>query len=378
MIKVLHIFGLMTRGGAETRTVELMPLMAKKDVQFDYCVLKSEPGALDGRIRKMGGKVIPCALRSNVLNFGRKFVKLLRNSDYDIVHSHSHYFNGCIVWLAHKAGIKSRICHFRSIADGKGLTFKRKVYHKIMRRLIDKHSTAILAVCRGAMESGWSLDWRNDPRCHVIYNGLDLSGYERNGNEREDVRRELGLGNDSKLIINVGSFNPAKAHDVLLDAATMIIKEDSSFHFLLVGADRGGDNTFEAMRSKAHEAGIDKQVHFLGLRNDVPRLLKASDCFVLSSRREGLPGVVLEAVAAQLPIVATDLPGVREISEHTSLIFVVPIEDCNAISRKVLEVFRQGLYDSLEPNPFPLEFDLNSCAENLFKVYSDQVSKTEK
>jgi glycosyltransferase involved in cell wall biosynthesis len=372
MIKVLHVHGQMLRGGAETRTVELMPLMKKRAVHFDYCTLVDGEGPLDKRVREFGGSIHCCPLeQSHLCGFAKRFIQFLKQSDYDIVHTHSHYFSGYLVYFAYKGGIKRRIVHFRNTADGVDRTLQRQRYTKVMLELMDKYATAILAVCRGAMDQAWRADWHGDSRCRVIYNGLDLSGYEYSGTERKMLLDELGIPADGKLIIHVGRFVPQKAHDVLIDAVARILKKQSNSHLLLVGT----GELLQPIQAKVKGLGIDRNVHFMGLRDDVPRLLKASDCLVLSSRYEGLPGVVLEAIAAQLPVVATDLPGVREISEHTDIVTIVPIEDSNAICTSVLKVLADH---SVRPRPkvdFPRQFDLEYCADNLFEVYTSQMNQ---
>ena len=207
-------------------------------------------------------------------------------------------------------------------------TIRRALYRRIMRRLADKHATAIVAVSRAAMEHAWGARWQRDPRARVIYNGLDLTPFRDLSSDTAAIRLELGVPRDGLLAINVGRIDPPKAHDVLLEAAAQVIRQESRLHLLLVG----DGSLRQEMQKKARDLNIYEHVHFLGIRDDVPRLLVASDCFVLASRREGLPGALLEAVAARLPAVATDLPGIREVAEHTTLITIVPVEDPPALA----------------------------------------------
>jgi glycosyltransferase involved in cell wall biosynthesis len=370
MIKVLHVHGQMLRGGAETRTVELMLPMKQRGVHFDYCTFVDSKGPLDKRVRELGGNIYCCPLeQSDLCGFARRFIQFLKQTNYDIVHTHSHYFSGYLVYFAYKGGIRSRIVHFRNTTDGVKRTLQRQRYIRVMLGLIDKYATAILAVCRGAMDHVWRVDWQEDSRCRVIYNGLDLSGYQYLGTEREDVLEELKIPVDSKLIIHVGRFVPQKAHGVLIDAAANLLKHQPDFHFLLVGT----GELLPSIQARVNSFGIDRNVHFMGLRDDVPRLLKASDCLVLSSRHEGLPGVVLEAIAAQLSVIATDLPGVREISEHSDLVTIVPFEDSGAICKNVLKVLTAAPAPRRPKVDFPRQFDLQHCADNLFEVYSSQM-----
>jgi len=222
-------------GGAEMRTIQLMPLLASRGVHFDFCVVSPGKGQLDDQIYEMGGKIFACQLKPDILNFQRKFPAFLKQSDYDIVHCHGHLSCGYILYLSHKAGIKGRIAHFRSIGDGKNITIKRKIYHNIMRRMANKYATAILAVCHGAMECVWKQDWQNDSRCRVIYNGLDVSVFDNTPIDRKGVKHELGIPEKSTLIINVGRFNYAKAHDILLSAAKTVFALNNEIYLLLVG-----------------------------------------------------------------------------------------------------------------------------------------------
>lgn len=370
-IKVLHVVGRLDIGGAEMRTVELMPIMSKMGVHFNFCTLLAGDGRLDENVQKLNGRVYPCPLRPDILNFGRRFISVLKSAQCDIVHSHVHLFSGNIVRLAQKAAVKGRIVHFRSMGDGKRRTIKRRAYHRIMRSMVNKHATAILAVGNGTMEYAWGTNWKSDSRCRVIHNGFNLEQFETPA-DRKGVRNEFKIPTDSKIVIYVARFIPEKAHSLLLEAASEIVKNRPDTHFLLVG-----DGVLKPkMEAKAAEMNLQNHVHFLGTRVDVPRLLKASDCFVLPSFREGLPGVVLEAAVAGLPIVATDLPGVREIAEYTDLIKIIPLGDKTALVREIHGAISQEVDCAIKQN-FKDEFGIDNCARQLYKLYTNQIDSKE-
>src|SRR5437867_3557767 len=111
MRKVLHVFGLMGRGGAELRTIDLMQEEALRRFRFHYATLGRGAGSLDDTIRALGGDVYPCPLGPA---FPWRFRRLLRTGRFDIVHSHVHYFSGYILRLAAQEGIGARIAHFRT------------------------------------------------------------------------------------------------------------------------------------------------------------------------------------------------------------------------------------------------------------------------
>src|SRR5207244_3933921 len=105
--------------------------------------------------------------------FPARFRRLLRERGYDVVQSHVHYFSGLILRLAADERIPVRITHFRNTDDGRRSTLPRVAYRLLNRFWINRYSTHILAVSRGAMSAAWPWHER-DPRCRVLYNGLDL------------------------------------------------------------------------------------------------------------------------------------------------------------------------------------------------------------
>lgn len=368
-MRVLHVFGQMNRGGAEIRTLELMPRMRDLGVRFDFCTLRDAPGELDGRIRELGGEVIPCPLGKNRFAFARRFAALLRSQGYDVVHSHVHLASGWILRIADLCGVPGRVMHFRSTTDVGGQSVVRRIYRGLMRRLADRHANAVLAVSEAAMEHGWGAEWRGDPRMRVVYNGIDVERFRPVPGARAELLAELGLDKESRLVLQVGRFVEAKGHRELLPALPGLIERCPEAHLLFAGY---GERRLEIERGVA-ELGLTGRVHFLGVRNDVPRLLQACDVSILPSLWEGLPGVVLESIAAQTPVVASALPGVLEIARHSGLVVVVPRESPEALAAKVAEVLA-GRTVGEEAVCFPAEFELGHCASSLLSVYEDVVA----
>jgi glycosyltransferase involved in cell wall biosynthesis len=124
-------------------------------------------------------------------------------------------------------------------------------------------------------------------------------------------KKSLGIGLNRPIVGSVGRLHEQKGFDVLLKAFQIIIK--SYPHPLFVIA--GDGPLFDELNKLAKDLGIQESIVFLGSRSDVADVLKTYDIFVSSSRWEGLPGVVLESMAAGIPIVATDIPGTNEIIE---------------------------------------------------------------
>jgi glycosyltransferase involved in cell wall biosynthesis len=318
-VRVLQVFGRMQPGGAEMRTLEVLDRLCPAECRVDVCALSGRTGLLDGRIRALGGDVVP--LRLDPM-FPRRFLRLLRRERYEVVHSHVLHTSGLILALAARAGVPRRVAHFRAMHDGQRSTVGRRAYRALMRSLIDRYATDIVGCGEGAMDAMWRSGWRTDLRCQVIYNAVDLARFEA-AHVRDDVRSDLGIPLDSCVYLHVGNETREKNHTRLLGIFAAIRDVDKSARLVLAGAGTNDSAGATARAARAHD--IEDGVLALGVRHDVPRLLAAADALLLPSTAEGLPGVVLEACAAGVPVLASDLPGVREVAARLVLVRTLPL-----------------------------------------------------
>lgn len=303
-VRVLHVFGAMDRGGAEMRTLEVMRRVDRSRVALEFCALSGRAGSLDDEIRGLGGEVHACRLDAG---FAPRFVELVRRREVDVVHSHVHLTSGLILAIARLAGVRRAIAHFRSTSDDRGEGLARRAYRAAMRQLIDRSATQILGVAAGVLDAAWP-GWRDDPRCRVIYSGVDPARFAGDG-ARAEVRAALAIAPDAPLVVHVARFHPPKNQPFAVD----VIAAMPGAHLAFVGR---GDTPLEAETRRRVEAlGVGDRVHFVGERRDVERWLCGADLSLLTSTHEGLPGVVLESLAAGTPVVASALPGVHEIAD---------------------------------------------------------------
>jgi glycosyltransferase involved in cell wall biosynthesis len=151
----------------------------------------------------------------------------------------------------------------------------------------------------------------------VICNSVDVRRYERSADKAE-VRRRLGLSENARVMAVVATFKTQKGHRYLIEALQSVIPHFPDLHVLFIG----DGELREALQSQTRNAGLGEHIHFLGFRQDIPDLLAASDCFVLPSLWEGLSMALVEAMAAGLPIVATEVSGTNQvmISGETGLL----------------------------------------------------------
>ena len=158
----------------------------------------------------------------------------------------------------------------------------------------------------------------------VIRNGLDLSGHRTPSPDRA----ALGLPPDKKLIVQVANLMPDKDFQTLLAAAARLAAQRSDFELVLVGRDTDGPKLASAIQ----QAGLERVVTALGARCDVPQILAAADVFVLASKRETFGLAPLEAMAAGVPVVASDLPALDDLFTNEREGLKVPPADPGALA----------------------------------------------
>ena len=311
--RVLHVFGAMDVGGAEMRTIELMPGLTEHGVEFHFATLSGRAGTLAPRIEELGGRVWPTR---RGLGLPIRFIRLCRSQAISVVDSHVATFSGIIVALAWCARVPVRIAHFRSDGDGQPDTLARRVWRRLMRKLISTFATEIVGVSPSALDYGYNADWASDPRARVIVNGVAPYRARAGG----AMPHGLESSSDHHLMTLVARPSPEKNRARAIEVLAAMSVEDPSVRLVLVG---GQGNDSDVVNHSIKRLGVADRVIDLGERSDVVDVMAASDLVLLTSTREGLPGVVLEALSTGTEVVSADLPGVRFIAESTGGLTIV-------------------------------------------------------
>ena len=278
--------------------------------------------------------VIPCCDHHYVMPFERSPFKkgnlqaylqlkeLLDREHYDIIHCHTP-MGGVIARLAagstrNKGTKVLYTAHGFHFYDGAPLV-NWLLYYPVERLL--SHRTDLLLTMNG--EDHRRAQTFHAKRTELVNGvGIDLSRYaEASAEQRNEVRRELGLGDGDIFTFTVGNVIPRKNQAVLIRAVKEL--NDPRFHLFIAG-----DGPLEPeLKALAKELGIEKQVHLLGFRRDVYRLSSAADIFLFSSRQEGLSVSVMEAMACGLPIVASAIRGNTDLIDPGQGGFLVAPDD---------------------------------------------------
>lgn len=170
--------------------------------------------------------------------------------------------------------------------------------------------------------------------------GLELDNFEGTAQQhhidREQLRRELGLPTNTPVVGVVARLAPVKGLKFLLDAAPQILSGVPDAHFVIAG----DGPSRQRLEEQARQMKLANRVHFLGMRADVAALYRAFDCLTLPSLQEGTPISLIEALAAQAPIVASDVGGVSMLVQHERTGLLVPARNSGALARSVVRVLK--------------------------------------
>lgn len=178
-------------------------------------------------------------------------------------------------------------------------------------------------------------------RADVIYNGIDLEKFNRGVQDDKPCRRDLGIPDDYKLVGIIGAIHPRKGHKTFLEAARLIKTELDNVAFLIIGG--GSPDYVRQIRELGKELGVDDRAYFLGWRSDVISILKELDVLVLASEQEPFGRVIIEAMAAGKPVVATACGGPKEIIIHGETGLIVPIGDGGSMAKAILKIIVEDL-----------------------------------
>ncbi|HXF74153.1 MAG TPA: glycosyltransferase [Actinomycetota bacterium] len=361
--RVLLVFGGLERAGAQLRMMEVCRELRRDHlVAFDLCSLDLAADDLWPEAPSLGGAPRRVSIRSPW--FPLRFARLLRAERYDAVLTEPQLLSGLVVLLAALAGVPVRIAAIHNMLGAPGQSATNPLVRAVlanrafvwaMRALIRTCATDVVAVSRSALDSVLPGRWQAGHRCRVVYNGTDVAPFQEPP-DRAGVRAEFGWAPDRRILIHVGRMSPQKNHRGILEVMRLVLDREPAARLLLVGDGK--------LRGE-----VERWIDRLGLRDvcavtsgrrDVPRLLLASDVFLFPSLWEGLPGAPLEALAAGLPVVASDIPPIREIQPYfPGSILVSPPGDAEAHARNVLEALRrapdrEAVRARFERSPFAL------------------------
>jgi glycosyltransferase involved in cell wall biosynthesis len=339
-LRVLYVIDSLVPSGAERSLAALAPAYAERDVELHVAYLQERRG-LQEDLRAAGARVVSLDGPGGRIGWVRRVRNAIRERRPDLVHTTLAEADlaGRIAGRLAFVPVVSSLVNLQHaperFADPLVATWKQRAA-QLADRLTARSVVRFHAITEYIADTMSRILRVSRDRIDVVPRGRPAEGLgTRTPARRARARAALRMAEGAPLLLSVARQDRQKGLDVLLRALPAILEREPSARLALVGRDGGMTPQLHAMVDALE---LRDAVMFLGLRDDVPELLSAADVFAFPSRWEGLGSVLLEAMALEAPIVATDIPPIREVLAGDELVAtLVPVEAEAALAGAILK-----------------------------------------
>jgi glycosyltransferase involved in cell wall biosynthesis len=276
----------------------------------------------------------PLAFLRDLKKMGRALDQELIQFQPDVVQSHLPEDDLFVAQACRRTGIGAHIPMIHSTQfhiHREGLDFRSRMRLRLHAKAL-KNAACVIAVSEAVKTKVLEMTKLDEAAVHVLHNGIDLTPY-KNLPTQSEARTSIGLGKQGKLVLGVGRLHPAKNYPLFVEASRLVLNRLPETQFALVG--EGDQRT--PIEAAITQFGVTQNWTLLGQRKDVPVCLKAADVFVQSSDWEGFPITVVEAMAAGVPVVATDVAGIGELLKHNQHGYLSLPGDAEALALGIIQ-----------------------------------------
>lgn len=364
-IRIAQIIGKWLGGGVEAVVMNYYRNIDKSKIQFDFICDDDSTNIPYEEIESLGGRVILIPPYQKVFKYQKELIRIFKENNYKIVHSHINTLSVFPLRAAKKAGVPVRIAHSHSTTNK--AEWKKNLMKQALRPLCKLYPTHYF--CCSELAGRWLFGDKEYDKGNVflLNNAIDLDKYKFDKKIRDAKRKELGIKKDALVIGHIGRFVQQKNHIFLIDIFNEIVKKNKDTVLLLAGQ----GPLMEETKAKVKELGIEKNVQFLGQRSDANELYQAFDVFLLPSLYEGLPVVGIEAQAAGLLcFLSSDMT--KETKVLDSTIFMSLSNGAEEWASKLLESYsnfkRTDTKEEISNNNFNIKLESSKLEDKYFKL----------
>ena len=362
-MRILQVITSLLTGGAETLVVNLVPRLRAMGHEVDVCVFNGVETPLMERLRKENQGIKIWKLGHSFYNplFILKLARIMRK--YDIVHTHN---SSPQLYVA----LASVLCSVELCSTEHNTSNRKrswKWYAPIESWMYGRydHIICISDIAEKKLREYMGGEWTNPfsekyNRISTINIGVDVEAIH---NAVSDAKL-MAVKEGRMAILMVAGFRDAKDQDTIVRALSLLDKNKYEVWFAGIGERQ------EAVKELAIRLGVADRVRFLGLRNDIPNVLKAADIIVMSSHWEGLSLSNIEGMAAGKPFIASDVNGLREVTKGYGILF--PEGDAETLAQEIQKLHDDPTsYESVARQCYTRaqEYDINKTAEGYARIY---------
>lgn len=331
--KVLHIIYSLFRGGAERQIETIVTTPSEK---YDHLVCSLTSG--DDPSENMKAAGIPVFLLKKKFRGDIRviptLIRLIKHEKVDIVHLHNPpgtFWGTMAITFARSRIPIIRTEHTPYIAGNYPLA------HRLLHSYLNGRSEKIICVSDHVRKSFIASFPRWKEKFITVHNGIQIDSF-RTSLSREECRTRFKLPQEAKIMGTIGRLTTLKNHASLIEALPAIRRQFKSIHLAILGE----GNLKSKLRDLAADFGVSDSVSFLDPTGHIEIFMGALDLFILPSHREGLPLVVLEAMAAGIPTVASSVGGIPEIISDGNNGYLIHPHNLDEITEKVCELLEDG------------------------------------
>lgn len=297
--------------------------------------------------------------------------KLMSRESFDLVHVHTPV----AAFLGRLAAKKTNTEPVLYTAHGfhfyRGAPILNWLVYYPIERIAARWTDGLITINHEDYERGKKFHLKKKDGLFYVHGvGVSLEDYVMPYGLNKRIQKEkMGFKKEDILLLCIGEFTKNKNQVQIINSMSGVIRNNSNAHVLFVG--RGVQE--EHLKNYVEKLNISKNIHFLGFRKDIPEILWAGDAFILTSKREGLPRSLMEAMAAGLPIIATDIRGNRDLVTHGEEGYLVPIGDIEKTTEAILHIIND--YRQVEKMKYRVkekiqEFSIKNTLKEMDIVYN--------
>lgn len=364
--KVLVVIQLLRRGGVELAALNFALNLNPQRYEVSFYLLnpyENQDEQLAEELKQKNIKIIEMPL--DAAGYIKKYQHLkqvLKQGNYDVVHSHVLFFSGFVMLAAKICGVKKRVAHSHAIRWNRTENLPFKIYKTVMQKLINLFATDKLACSTAAGDFLYGKKvYRKSGR--FVANGVEINRFVFNETVRNEKRNELSIAGETLLIGHIGTIYYIKNQVFLVKIFSEMLKVYPNARLLLIGEEVERDKVEEI----ALTLGVLDKVIFAGQRTDIAQLLQAMDIMIFPSLFEALPVSLIEAQASQLPCLVSDAV-TGEVKYNDNLDFMSLQADVSDWANRAFSLLKMSRKDvSIEQ--LKQTYDIHSVAKQLEEIY---------
>ncbi|MEO1123239.1 MAG: glycosyltransferase [Cyanobacteria bacterium J06639_16] len=356
--RIIFLITSLDFGGAQAQVVPLAIQLSKANWAVSIVSMLA-PQAFTSELCAAGVMVKSLDMKRGLPNPGAiaKLARYIREFQPQIVHSHLVHANLLARVTRIIAPVPVLISTIHNISEGRR-------WREICYRMTDRWCEVTTSISQAALERYVRIGAVPAEKILLLPNSVDIDRFYPNEDWRLELRQQLNLV-DKFVWLAVGRLEKQKDYPNMLQAFALVVHQRPDAHLIICGK----GPLEEALKMLAEQLKIPQNVHFLGIRQDIPKLMNAADSYLMSSAWEGMPVVLLEASASGLPTVATDVGGNREVISQGESGLLVTSKNHEALASAMQDIINMPLDEREKMGTLARKNIIESYS---FQVYIDK------